>query len=164
MRRILLALGLAVALTACDNPSATRAPTDDGTATVPGWIKERESIMPDWLMIARTADGGYVHYNARTIHREADKGTTDVWVQIQHGKPQLIEDENEVTRREIRYNRERFQYRFICADHVFPILQRQVMDGDKVVDTFLVDGADQWRAVSAGGPAQLVEGPACKAA
>ncbi|MGE0045722.1 MAG: hypothetical protein AB7J28_11085 [Hyphomonadaceae bacterium] len=117
--------------------------------------------MPDWLMVARTRDGGFVFFNQRTIMRNAD-GTADIWVQIQHGREQIFGTQGETIEQTIRFNLERLHYRFQCGGDRFLILRRQFMSGPDTVAAEEPMRTDIWRVVAASGPANVVRPIACR--
>ena len=157
MRLATLAAPLLFALAACgDTPPAKQVAAEPGQVTL-GTTRN----MPDWLLVARTSDGGFVHFNQRAIVRNAD-GTADIWVQIRHGRPQLYGEENATLETTVRYQLERLHYRFRCADDRFVILKRQFLSDEDSVDAEQDMPADLWRPVPATGPARVVQPIACR--
>lgn len=104
-------------------------------------------MSPDWIVVARQRDCpvvgqvarercpyGEVMYNQRTITRSVDGSVANIWVQIDHGAPQLFEGETETREITIRYTRTRLHYRFKCEDETFAIIERQIIgDADAVL-------------------------------
>lgn len=99
--------------------------------------------MPDWLLVARQRDcprdapnpcpRGEVHFNQRTITRNAAEGTADIWVQVRHGVPQLYAFETETTTTTVRYEVQRLHYRFNCRTSQFYVVERQIMGSGETV-------------------------------
>lgn len=99
--------------------------------------------LPDWLLVARQAGTcapedapcrpGDIHFNQRTITRDAAAGTADIWIQVRYGQQQLYEADTETTERVIRFELERVHYRFKCAEEQFTIVERQIMGAGEVV-------------------------------
>jgi hypothetical protein len=157
----LIAVLLLLALSACGQP----APQQGGApaSAQPGdVVLGATKNLPDWLLVARTADRGFVHFNQRSIHRNAD-GTADIWVEIRHGDPQLRESEDAKTRMALHYQVERLHYRFRCGgQEEFVILARQFMAGrDEVAAEDAMDPA-LWRPVPPRGIARQVLPVACR--
>jgi hypothetical protein len=145
-------------LCACgQQPSSTPAAGQGGGDVTLGATKN----LPDWLLVARTADRGYVHFNQRSIHRNAD-GTADIWVEIRHGTTQLREAEDALTRTAVRYDVERLHYRFRCAEDRFVILARQFMSGRDEVGAEEKMNPELWRPVPGRGIARQVSPIACR--
>jgi hypothetical protein len=136
---------LALTLAACGQPqqgSTPSASTDPG-AIVLGSAQN----LPDWLLVARQRDCraetpaedleqciGEVHFNQRTITRDAAAGTADIWIQVRHAQPQLFQMESATTETTIRFENERLHYRFNCATTQFIVVERQIMGtGETVV-------------------------------
>lgn len=144
---------LAVALAACGDdivvskgpvppPGAEGLPPD---ALVPVTLSLSQSA-PDWIFIARQRDCppgprtgdpcpyGEIKYNQRTITRTADGRIANMWLQTDHGTPQLraipIEGGGA---RNIRYERTRMHYRFNCADETFAVVELQILGDNDVV-------------------------------
>ncbi|MBL8548785.1 MAG: hypothetical protein JNJ73_02280 [Hyphomonadaceae bacterium] len=138
-------------------PAQGAAPSPTASEVVLGSTKN----LPDWLLVARTADAGYVHFNQRSIRRNGD-GTADIWVEIRHGNPQLREAEDEKTRTAIHFRTERLQYRFNCVESRFVILKRQFMGGQDAVAAEDTMNPELWRGVPATGIARVVMPVACR--
>jgi hypothetical protein len=157
MRLLPLAIPLLLALAACgETPPPKQAAAEPGQVTL-GTTRN----MPDWLLVARTADGGYVHFNQRAIVRNAD-GTADIWVQIRHGRPQLYGEDSAKLETTVRYQLERLHYRFRCASDQFVIVKRQFLSSEDRVDAEQDMPADLWRRVPTTGPARVVQPIACR--
>jgi hypothetical protein len=163
--RFIIALA-ALALAAC-GPAPEKAAPAPAQGAAQGQAKTEGPVllgttqyMPDWLLIARTPDGGFIHFNQRAISRGAD-GTADIWVQVTYGGNQLYEYETETAKTTIRYTVERVHYRFRCADQTFVVVERQIMGpGERVVAH---DEPRQiWRITPTHGAARLVMPIACR--
>lgn len=123
------------------------ASTSGGQPPEPGSIALGSTQnLPDWLLVARQrscpADAppedrcplGEVHFNQRTITRDAANGTADIWIQVRHGQPQLFEMESATTETTIRFELERLHYRFNCESGQFIVVERQILGAsDSVV-------------------------------
>jgi hypothetical protein len=144
MRIVVAALLLALA--ACGQAQAPAPP--DGAAAPEGEgpvILDTTRSMPDWLLVARQRDCprdappedqcplGEVHFNQRTITRDAANGTADIWIQVSHGQPQLFEMESTTTETTIRFELERLHYRFNCATSEFIVVERQILGPNEAV-------------------------------
>ena len=140
----------ALTFTACgqtQQDGAPAAPSDGGVS-----LGSAQNL-PDWLLVARQRDCrgetpaddqqnciGEVHFNQRTITRDAAAGTADIWIQVRHAQPQLFAMESATTETTIRFTMERLHYRFTCppaeGDVVpqFIVVERQIMGtGEAVV-------------------------------
>jgi hypothetical protein len=156
MRRT-IALAL-LALCACGQPPAAGgASRQDSGNVVLGATRD----LPDWLLVARTADRGNVFINQRSIQRYPN-GIADIWVEIRHGTAQLHEEEDADTRTAIRYDVERLHYRFACEQNQFIILERQFMTGPDKVGAEESMRQDLWRPLPARGIASVVMPVACR--
>jgi hypothetical protein len=150
MLRTLACALVALTLTACGQQQGTTgAPADNGGGVTLGSAQN----LPDWLLVARQRDCrgetpvddrenciGEVHFNQRTITRDAAAGTADIWIQVRHAQPQLFAMESATTETTIRFTMERLHYRFTCppaeGDVVpqFIVVERQIMGtGESVV-------------------------------
>lgn len=154
LRTIAAALA-ALTLAACGQPQQqgeAAAPADSGSVT----LGSAQSL-PDWLLVARQRDCrgetpaedreqciGEVHFNQRTITRDAAAGTADIWIQVRHAQPQLFAMESATTETSIRFTNERLHYRFKCretdaagqpaADYgQFVVVERQIMGAGETV-------------------------------
>jgi hypothetical protein len=152
-------LFLLMALCACGEPSP--APSGAAGGAQGDVVLGATKNLPDWLLVARTADRGFVHFNQRSIRRNAD-GTADIWVEIRHGETQLHEAEDEKTRTALRYDVERLHYRFRCDQDQFVILARQFMGGRDVVAAESQMDPNLWRPVPVRGVARQVMPIACR--
>lgn len=159
--RFWIAAVLAATLAACGRPADQPAQSGDEPALGDIQMASTEN-MPDWLLIARTADGGYVHFNQRTIHRAAD-GIADVWVQVRYGQQQLYQTEDDTTETVVRYEVERVHYKFRCPDEHFTIAERQIMGPNEQV-VGRETPPELWRAAPQRGVARLVLPIACRGA
>lgn len=147
--RILAAACAAFALAACgqqQQSGAPAAPAEPGSVTLGS-----TQNLPDWLLVARQRDCrgetpaedreciGEVHFNQRTITRDAANGTADIWVQARHAQPQLYAMESATTETTIRFTVERIHYRFTCPDPdsaetpQFVVIERQIMGQNDAV-------------------------------
>lgn len=173
MIRTLTAALLAAALAACGDdivvskgpvppPGAEGLPPD---TLLPVTLSMSRSS-PDWLFVARQRDCppgprtgdpcpyGEVKYNQRTITRTADGRTANIWLQTDHGAPQLREIPIEGGgTRNIRYERVRIHYRFNCADETFAVIEQQILGPNDVVvarETYPENysAPDRWSAVA----------------
>jgi hypothetical protein len=155
MRFLAFAVPALVLLASCGQTPSTnkQAAAEPGQVTL-----SRTRDMPDWLLVARTSDRGFVHFNQRTIVRNPD-GTADIWVQIRHGSPQLEGEQGAET---IRYQLERVQYRFRCSDDQFKVVKRQFLDDENTVAAEQDYSDSLWRGVPRTGPARIVQPIACR--
>lgn len=147
--RIFAAAITALALSACGQPqqqSTAGAPANNNAGSVT--LGSAQSL-PDWLLVARQRDCrgetpaedreciGEVHFNQRTITRDAANGTADIWIQVRHAQPQLFAMETATTETEIRFTVERLHYRFTCPaaaeEAQFIVVERQIMGNGEVV-------------------------------
>jgi hypothetical protein len=161
--RIWIAAAAAALLAACGQSAQQSGPAGQAETPPVGDIQMASTEnMPDWLLIARTGDGGYVHFNQRTIHRAAD-GIADVWVQVRYGQQQLYQTEDDTTETIVRYEVERVHYKFRCADENFSIAERQIMGPNEQV-VGRENPPELWRAAPARGVARLVLPIACRGA
>jgi hypothetical protein len=137
--RLLAAAASFIALCACGNQNSPQdgksAPGGNGDV-----VLGSTQNLPDWLLVARQRDcavgetcpRGEVHFNQRTITRNAD-GTADIWVQVRHGVPQLYQMESETTQTTVRFEVERLHYRFNCQTNDFVVIERQIMGAGETV-------------------------------
>lgn len=124
-------------------------------------------MSPEWIVVARQRDCpivgqtsarercpyGEVMYNQRMITRSVDGSVANMWVQIDHGAPQLFEAETETTEIAIRYTRTRLHYRFRCNEDTFTIIERQIIgEADAVLHretpTEVYRAPTRWSAVA----------------
>jgi hypothetical protein len=136
MKRAFLALA-ALALAACGE-------REPGAGGDPGAVVLGSAEhLPDWLLVAYQRDcprpevgpdtcRGEVHFNQRTITRSAD-GTADIWIQVRHAQPQLLQMEDAATETTVRYNLQRLHYRFNCGAGEFAVVERQILDANDAV-------------------------------
>jgi hypothetical protein len=159
--RLLIALA-ALALAACGQP-AEKGAAAPAPAPASGAVSlNATQQLPDWLLVARTPDRGYVHFNQRTITRGAD-GAADIWVQVTYGGNQIYEIESATDTTTIRYTVERIHYRFRCADETYVVAERQIMGpGEEIVARD--EPAQVWAPTPANGGARLVMPIACRGA
>jgi hypothetical protein len=142
MKALLAPLAALAMLAACGQPADPDQPPEDPGAVVLGSAR----TLPDWLFVARQRDCardaapaercplGEVHFNQRTISRDAAAGTADIWIQVRHGRPQLFAYETDTTTAEVRFEVERLHYRFNCQTEEFIVVERQIMGpGEDVV-------------------------------
>jgi hypothetical protein len=148
--RILPAL-TALTLAACGQPQQS-APNAEAPAEPGSVALGSTQNLPDWLLVARQRDCrgetpvedreciGEIHFNQRTITRDAQDSTADIWIQVRHGQPQLFEMESATTETSIRFEVERLHYRFTCPTPgseqtpQFIVVERQIMGtGETVV-------------------------------
>lgn len=131
-------------LAACGQPSTPadpNAPPRETDSVILGSTQD----LPDWLLVARQRDCrgetpeenraclGDVHFNQRTITRSADGSTSDIWIQVRHGQPQLYEISDATTETTVRYTHQRLHYRFNCIDQEFVVVERQIMGANETV-------------------------------
>jgi hypothetical protein len=123
-------------LTACGQPQEQdTAPAEPGSVA----LGSTQSL-PDWLLVARQRDCrgetpsedlenciGEVHFNQRTITRDAEAGTADIWIQVRHAQPQLFAMESATTETSVRFELERLHYRFNCETTEFIVVERLIM-------------------------------------
>lgn len=145
MMRVLACAALAFVLSACGQQQP--ASNGSGAAPEPGSVTLGSTRnLPDWLLVARQRDCardapaeeqcplGEVHFNQRTITRDAANNTADIWIQVSHGQPQLFAMESATTETTIRFELERLHYRFNCETGQFIVVERQILGaGDAVV-------------------------------
>lgn len=133
-----LAAALLLTLAACGKQSPD---TGDAQGADPGSVVLGSTQnLPDWLLVARQRDcepggdcrRGEVHFNQRTITRNAD-GTADIWIQVRHGSQQLFSEPTETGETTIRFELERLHYRFNCAEGTFIVVERQIMGPHEAV-------------------------------
>lgn len=147
--RILAAAIAALALSACgqQQPASPGAPAHNSGQVTLGSAQS----LPDWLLVARQRDCrgenpvedreqciGEVHFNQRTITRDAANGTADIWIQVRHAQPQLFAMESATTETSIRFTMERLHYRFTCpatqdVEPQFIVVERQIMGAGETV-------------------------------
>jgi hypothetical protein len=144
-----LAGALLLGLAACGEQAA-QAPAPNLPADPSAQVRvvlPTSRMSPEWIVVARQRDCpiagqvaregcpyGQVMYNQRTITRSVDGSVANIWVQTDHGAPQLFEGETETREITIRYTRSRVHYRFRCGDETFAIIERQIMgDADAVL-------------------------------
>lgn len=145
-----LAAASALLLSACgqeQQPPAPAAPLPSDPSAQVRVVLPMSRMSPDWIEVARQRDCpvvgeiakercpyGSVHYNRQTITRSVDGTVANIWAQVTHGAPQLIQSETQTTETTIRYTRERILYRFKCNEETFAVIERQIMgDNDTVV-------------------------------
>lgn len=135
LRTAPLAVALAVALAACSQPApggAAKAPTaaSDAAAKNPNQesLGERYiDLLPQWVPIANTADGGSVAYDLKGLKKPVG-GIVDLQLQVTHGTDQEASvDEKDVIRK-ITYRQEFVRLRFRCPTREFAIVGREVRD------------------------------------
>jgi len=138
-----LAALAALVLAACGEPQqgAPSTPAEPGSVTLGS-----TQNLPDWLLVARQRDCrgetpaedrdqciGEVHFNQRTITRDAAAGTADIWIQVRHAQPQLYGLETATTETSIRFEVERLHYRFNCESGEFVVVERLIMGPNETV-------------------------------
>jgi hypothetical protein len=145
--RFLAGLIALFTLAACGEPEpqvpVTPLPTDP-SAQVRVYM-QTSRMSPDWISIARQRDCtgqedagercpyGEVYYNKNMITRSVDGSIANIWVQTDHGAPQLFQGETESSVITVRYTRTRLHYRFNCADDTFTIVERQILGSNDTV-------------------------------
>jgi len=92
-------------------------------------------------------EGAEIQAQVRILHREPQTWTSD------DGGIEVI------------YARELLTYRFRCADRTFALTERAFLGaGDSVTQAvkYPVTAETDWRPISQGGPAAVLEGPVCR--
>jgi hypothetical protein len=166
--RILAALVALFTLAACGEPAAPGAP-DPATEGNSSVILSNSRSLPDWLLIARqrscdpgeNCPRGEVHYNQRTVTRNAADNTADIWIQVRHGSNQLYQLESETTETTIRYELERLHYRFNCETAEFIVVERQIMGANETVIATDTPRAI-YRAPARGSATAIIQPIACR--
>jgi len=134
-------------LAACGEPEPTApvTPLPTDPAAQVRVVLPTSRMSPDWITIARQRDCtgvedegercpyGEVFYNQRTITRSVDGTVANIWVQTDHGAPQLFAGETETSVVTIRYTRTRLLYRLRCNDETFTIVERQILGSNDAV-------------------------------
>ena len=161
MRTALVLGAIALALVACGKPPEQKPMAE---STSPTWLQQN-SVVGGWITVAQGRDGTIVSYDPKSITRDPEAGTADVWVQVQHKAPVIYQSETATTKRELQYTLERVQFRFRCgAGQVANVERRLMTDATTVAETISTPpktDAD-WRPVAPTGMAAIVEGPACR--
>lgn len=139
LKTLLAACAAALALGACEQqqPAQNGAPPRESGSIALGSTQN----LPDWLLVARQRDcavgescpRGEVHFNQRTITRNAEDQTADIWIQVRHGQPQLFRVDSATTETTIRFEVERLHYRFKCDTGQFVVVERQIMGAGETV-------------------------------
>lgn len=152
------ALALASCGAAEDKAGAAPAETSAETGQI---TLDSTASLQDWLMLARTSDGGYVHFNQRSIFREPG-GDASIQVQIRYGQPQLFRTETEASETTVRYTVERVTYHFQCGEGAFYPGERQIIGEGDVVQATIPTASEIYRPVRARGIAALIMPVACR--
>lgn len=132
--RVFAGLALAAALVACSPPAPpqTEAPAfpESGEAQVQLNVNED---LPQWLLIARQANGGTIYWDRNSIVRNAE-GQAFVWARVEFAENQVREAVSETasatTTQIVTYRITEVRYRFSCAEQNFVITEQRYVDGD----------------------------------
>jgi hypothetical protein len=128
--RVLAGLLVAAALAACSPPAApeTEAPAfpEIGEAQVQLNVNED---LPQWLLIARQANGGAIYWDRNSIVRNAE-GQAFIWARVEFAENQVREAVDGLTTQIVTYRITEVRYRFSCADQSFVITEQRYVDGD----------------------------------
>ena len=145
--RFLAAFVALFTLAACGEPepAAPAVPLPSDPAAQVRVVIPTSRMSPDWISIARQRDCtgtedegercpyGEVFYNQRTITRSVDGTIANIWIQTDHGAPQLFTGETETSVITMRYTRTRLHYRLNCTDETFTIVERQILGSNDAV-------------------------------
>lgn len=145
--RFLAAFIALFTLAACGEPEpvAPAVPLPSDPAAQVRVVIPTSRMSPDWLSIARQRDCtgtedegercpyGEVFYNQRTITRSVDGTIANIWIQTDHGAPQLFTGETETSVITMRYTRTRLHYRLNCTNETFTIVERQILGSNDAV-------------------------------
>lgn len=147
-----------------------------GSSAQPGGVAENIVLdsmddLPDWLLVARQRDCrargaadrqclGEVHFNQRTITRNAD-GTADIWIQVRHGVRQSYATETATSETIIRFELERLRYRFNCASGEFIVVERLIL-GPRETVIARDEPVPAYRAPARGSVTGIIQPIACR--
>ncbi|MGE0829667.1 MAG: surface-adhesin E family protein [Hyphomonadaceae bacterium] len=152
-----------LALSACGETSAPQGQSSGGEAAQSGNVSLMAGkTLPDWLLFARSSNGGNVFFNQRTITRTADGAQADMWIQIEHRNIQVYGAEDSEKRTTITFNLERLHYQFKCPEEQFRIVTRQFMGAAEVVAAEQATPDALWRPVPPSGIARVALPVACR--
>jgi len=176
MRRFALPLSL-FALAACGERAAAPAgPTSEqraeaGAASVVAtpstclpWRNMFGERGPEWIQVARTRQGGFVQFRPRGVTRDLETCETFAQVRLLHREPQSWESPDGSV--EVMYSKEVLDYRFRCQDQTFALTGRRFLGADdRVVQEAPIpfsNAPEDWRPVTQGGAAAIIQQPICK--
>lgn len=139
MRALSLTIAFA-ALAACSQPAAPPAAKETPAAAQPAAPGTKDpnqeslgeryiDLLPQWVPIANTTDGGGISYDLKGLKKPAD-GVVDILLQVTHGKPQQATIDEPTVVRKVSYSRELVRLRYRCATREFAIIGREIQDED----------------------------------
>jgi len=163
-----LALAGAV-LSGCGQQSAPASGTPAATtpaAAAPGdpnaeTLGERYiDLLPQWVPIANTFDGGSLSYDLKALKKPVD-GVTEITLQVLHGAPQQATVDEGVATITITYQREIVRLRYRCPARQFAIVYREVPDGAGGAATRETTPDAPFQPIDGNGVATIAYNPAC---
>ena len=162
MRSFLCAAMVAL-VAACSPPAAKAPPSNAPAATNPGAEtlgKRYIDLLPQWVPIASTKDGGSIAYDLKGLKQPVD-GIVEVLVQVTHGQPQEASIEEATVIRKVSYRQELVRLRYNCPARQFAIVGREVQDaaGKPVLKEATPEAA--LKPISGSGLATVAFNPAC---
>lgn len=157
---------LAAALAACGRADGPEAPAQ--APVVPAseqTLSERYvDLLPQWIPIANTADGGSIAYDLKGLQAAMAQGRNEVLVQVRHGAPTEWRLAEGSVERVISFQLEQVRMRFDCEKETFLVLERRVLNPDgTVMETIKTPEAElsKPQKISGNGLASVTRDPAC---
>lgn len=139
-------------------PPAADAATKDPNAETLG--ERYIDLLPQWVPIANTADGGKVAYDLKGL-KKPTAGVVDILLQVSHGKALETTIDEPTVVRKVSYRQELVQLRYRCATQEFAIIGREIQDdaGKTVLREETPTAA--FASISGNGLAKVAFNPAC---
>jgi hypothetical protein len=167
MRALLVLAATCLSLAACSpqpNPSASTKDVADGEKQeTTGFLHNANLVQPDWVPMGRTAEGGDVRYDRRSIKRDAAGIEAELVAELRHPDAHVEQFETTEVTETVTFQRERFVYRFRCGQSRFLVVERRLMGNEEAIArtiTYPVN-EESWRPLRDGGLAVVMERPAC---
>lgn len=152
--RALILIAAVAALVACGQPqqqaSAPAAPAQTADPNTETLGERYIDLLPQWVPIANTSDGGSISYDLKALKKPVD-GVTDITLQVVHGTPQQTTIDEGPATSTITYAREIVRLRYRCPVRQFAVVYREVPDGE---------GSAAIREATPDAPFQAVDGVA----
>lgn len=169
LRTLTIAAALAAGLSACSPPAPTakseKAPTT-APAVTPGDPNQETlgkryiDLLPQWVPIANTSDGGKVAYDLKNLLKP-QAGVAEITLQITHGAPQEWTIDEATQTRKVSYTQEIAHFRYRCPSREFAVVSREIRDErDQVVAKVATPDA-AFAKVDGNGVATVAFNPAC---
>lgn len=163
--RFTLAAGMMALAAACSPPSqpAKQAAAPQGTA-VESLTERYISALPRWIPIGNQAGGGQIAYDIDGLKQDSAAGTVDITLQVTHAAPTTMEIVETGGTRVLTYQIERVTLRMLCAEELFAVASRRIVDKDGAVIHEIVSTPTNkdYKPIRDWPVAALAKPPACR--